>query len=107
MLAMRAAASASKSVEFGNQWLNQSVDGRFTLEQYLGGSADTAVFLTHVKDARAAIKLVSASSVDSDAQLASWRRAAKLSHPNLIRIIDCGRCWLSGNELLYVVNDFA
>jgi TonB family protein len=106
---MRAAVSASANVEFGKQWQGQTADGRFSLEQYLGGSEQTAVFLIPLQDksnTKAAIKLLLAGP-DADARLADWRRAAELSHPHLVRIFECGRCWLSGKELLYVVSEYA
>src|SRR5579864_2432019 len=107
---MQAATSASRNVGFGTSWVGQSVDGRFPLQKYLGGSSTAAVFLTNIADtpeAKAVIKLVLASSCDPEAQLALWRRAAKLSHPNLIRILDGGRCWLAGNDLIFVVMEYA
>ena len=106
---MQAVASASKPMELGKQWQGQLVDGRFPLEQYIGGSDTHAVFLTRISGGatKAAIKLVLAGASDPDAQLAAWRRAARLSHPNLIRIFDGGRCWLNSNDLLFVVTEFA
>jgi TonB family protein len=105
---MRAAASASTNVEFGKQWQGQAADGRFPLEQYLGGSDQAGVFLTRLQDKsnnKAAIKLLPAGP-DADSRLADWRRAAGLSHPHLVRIFESGRCWLSGKELLYVVSEY-
>jgi TonB family protein len=107
---MQAATSAIPNVGFGTSWVGQSVDGRFPLQKYLGGSRTSAVFLTHIAgtpEAKAVVKLVLASSCDPEAQLALWRRAAKLSHPNLIRILDGGRCWLAGNDLIFVVMEYA
>jgi len=107
---MQAATSSSRNVGFGTSWIGQRVDGRFPLQKYLGGSSTAAVFLTNIADtpeAKAVIKLVLASSCDPEAQLALWRRAAKLSHPNLIRILDGGRCWLAGNDLIFVVMEYA
>lgn len=107
---MQAAASTTRNIGFGTNWVGQSVDGRFPLEKYLGGSRHTAVFLTQIggpEGARAAIKLVLANSCDADAQLALWRGAVRLSHPNLIRILDGGRCWLAGNDLIFVVMEYA
>jgi len=106
---MRAAVSTSANVEFGRQWQGQTADGRYPLEQYLGGSDQAGVFLTRLQDkpnSKAAIKLVPASP-DADALLADWRRSAELSHPHLVRIFESGRCWLSGKELLYVVSEYA
>lgn len=109
MRPMRAVASAGHTVEFATQWQGQVIDGKFPLEQYLAGTDRQAVFLTRTADgsARAAIKVMRASGFDPEAQLSAWRRAATLSHPHLIRILDAGRCWLSGQELLFVVSEFA
>jgi TonB family protein len=107
---MQAATSSSRNVAFGTSWVGQSVDGRFPLQKYLGGSNTTAVFLTNIVDtpeAKAVIKLVLANSCDPEVQLGLWRRAAKLSHPNLIRILDGGRCWLVGSDLIFVVMEYA
>jgi TonB family protein len=107
---MQAATTASRNMDFGKTWIGQSVDGRFPLQKYLGGSQNTAVFLTQIggpEGAQAVIKLVLASSCDAEAQLALWRTAARLSHPHLIRIFDGGRCWLAGSDLIFVVMEYA
>src|ERR1700746_1141138 len=107
---MQAATSAVPNVGFGTSWVGQSVDGRFPLQKHLGGSRTNAVFLTHIAgtpEAKAVIKLVLASSCDPEAQLALWRSAAKLSHPSLIRILDGGRCWLAGSDLIFVVVEYS
>jgi len=46
-------------------------------------------------------------SADSEKQLGRWRGARELSHPNLIRVYEAGRCELDGKELLYVVEEYA
>lgn len=90
-----------------------TVDGKFPLRQWLGGSDHSAVFLTErmivgvTGPQKAAIKLISAESSDSAGQLSRWRTAAQLSHPHLIRIFDSGRCQLDGEQLLYVVTEYA
>jgi TonB family protein len=106
---MQAVASASRPVDFATQWQGQVVDGRFPLEQHLGGSEHQAVFLTRIPGGatKAAIKLIRATKCNADAQLAAWRRAAKLSHPHLIRIFDGGRCWLASTDLVFVVTEYA
>ncbi len=71
-------------------WDGRIVNGRFPLRQYLGGSEDSAVYLTEVEGARAAIKLVPTDSPHVRAQLDSWKLARQLSHPNLVRIFDTG-----------------
>lgn len=110
MHGMRAAVRETQNVDFGSQWQGQTVDRRFPLRQYLGGGAHTAVYLTELDDhekTKAAIKLLAASAIKPEEQLAAWHEAAKLAHPHLIRILEYGRCWLSSNELLYVVFEYA
>jgi eukaryotic-like serine/threonine-protein kinase len=96
-------------VDFGKQWQGQTVGGHFPLEQYLGGSDSSAVFLTRLQGpakTKAAIKLMP-SGPDAEDRLADWRRAAQLSHPHLIRVFECGRSRLAGKDLLYVVSEYA
>jgi len=104
---MRAASSVSRGVELGKQWEGQIVDGRFPLQRYIGGSASTAVFQTQHRGNKAAIKLLRTDSGQAETQLAHWRKAAELSHPNLVRIFEVGRCWLAGNELVLIVTEYA
>lgn len=107
---MRAAVIAGKIVELGKDWVGQTVNARYPLQQYLGGSDATAVFVTQLPTgtkSKAAIKLVAASAADGDSLVANWKHAAQLSHPHLLQVFDGGRCWLSGRELLYVVTEFA
>ncbi len=84
--------------------------GKFPLRQWLGGSDHSAVFLTdrhgHT-DQKAAIKLIAEIPAESERQRARWRAAAQLSHPNLIRIDEIGRCQMNGTALLYVVMEYA
>jgi TonB family protein len=88
----------------------QTVDGKFQLRQHLGGSPRSNVFLTQYGEARprdAAIKLLPAPIGCAEAQLSRWRFAANLSHPNLLRIFDFGRCELGNVPMLYVVSELA
>ncbi len=90
----------------------RTVDGRFPLQNYLGGSDHSAVFLTTVtadtgNRQQAAIKLVAVSPADADKQFANWTAARDLNHPNLIRIFESGRCEVDGTKLLYVVEEYA
>lgn len=86
------------------------VDEKFPLQQWLGGSDHSSVFLTERPGSgpqRAVIKLIPAEGLDEDAQLSRWATAAKLSHPHLIRLFECGRCAIDGTRLLYVVMEYA
>lgn len=92
------------------KWEGQTIDGRFLLGQFLGSTDHSAVFLTQLTEPQpknAAIKLVFADIPAADTRLGLWKRAAHLSHPNLLGIFDCGRCRLGENNLLYVVMEYA
>jgi TonB family protein len=85
------------------------VSGRFRLLSCLGGSEVSAVYLTAFESnppRMAALKLVPASEPDAEGRLAGWTAAARLSHPNLIGIIDCGRCELDRCKFVYQVTDY-
>jgi len=91
-------------------WEGRVVDGKFPLRQWLGGSEHGGVFLTHYAGHEppiAAIKLVTDDGIDAERQLSLWRKTAKLSHPNLIRLFEAGRSRTDGNDLLYVVTECA
>jgi len=109
------------------------VDEKFPLLQSLGSSDHSSVFLTERPGStsqKLTIKLFTATGpnegltdglnndglnndgpnndgLKDDAQLAGWQSAAKLSHPHLLRLFECGRCHLDGTELLYVVMEYA
>jgi TonB family protein len=92
------------------KWEGQVVDHKFVLGQYLGGSKNSFVFLTHCGEAnsvKAAIKLIPADPASADLQLSLWRRCAQLSHPNLLRLFEFGRCRMENTAMLYVVMEIA
>src|SRR5580704_19166865 len=96
--------------EASKQWEGQIVEGIFPLRQYLGGSDHSAVFLTEYSEGgqqKAAIKFFPADSATADSQISSWESAAQLSHPNLLRLFRGGRCRIEGNDLLYLVMEYA
>jgi hypothetical protein len=82
--------------------MNQSWDGlagatiaeKYVLEEWLGGGETGAFFVTRFgpEGARAVLKLVREDPAAG--QLAAWRRTARLSHPNLLALYDCGRAGL-------------
>src|SRR5258708_33220949 len=77
--------------ESWKQWEGRTVDGRFPLQRYLGGSDHSAVFLTVTQPSggdseKAAIKLIPADAVDAKQQFSRWKAASELAHPNLFRI---------------------
>jgi TonB family protein len=88
----------------------QAVSGRFHLRQLLSGSEHAGVFLTEVDKGgqqKAALKLIPLDPATAELQLSRWNLAAKLSHPNLIRLFESGRCRPGGTEFLYVVMEYA
>jgi TonB family protein len=97
--------------ETREQWVGQSVNGKFCLRRYLGGSEHSAVFLIDYCDREpqsAVIKLIPENAPDAERQLDSWRLAATvLSHPHLIQLFQAGRCKIGDVKLVYVVMESA
>jgi TonB family protein len=96
--------------ELWRNWEGRVVDAKFPLQRWLGGSNHSAVFLTErgsSEPQKAVIKLTSAENLDQNAQLSRWSDAAKLSHPHLIQLFECGSCQLDDTRLLYVVMEYA
>ncbi|MFZ0137711.1 MAG: TonB family protein [Candidatus Sulfotelmatobacter sp.] len=95
--------------ELWKNWEGRLADGKFPLRQWLGGSDHSAVFLTErtgSESQKAVIKLIPADSREA-AQISRWADAAKLSHPHLIRLFECGRCQIDDTQVLYVVMEYA
>ena len=47
------------------------------------------------------------AQLKDEAQLSDWTAAAKLSHPHLMRLFECGRCQIDDTRLLYVAMECA
>src|SRR6266403_2057081 len=95
--------------DFWKQCEGQVIDNRFRLQRYLGGTDDSAVFLTQFAGSpskKAAIKFIPAGTT-ADLQLSLWRRVTQLAHPHLLRILDIGRCRLENRDRLYIVMEYA
>ena len=98
--------------ETWKQWKGRTVDGKFPLQEYLGGSDHSAVFLTVRQSAgrtpeKAAIKLIPGDRDDTQVQLRRWESARVLMHPNLLRIFEAGRCEIDNTSVLYVIEEYA
>src|SRR5215470_17972972 len=96
--------------ETWKSWEGRVIEGRFPLRQWLGGSDHSAVFLTEFAEQptqKVAIKLIQANDGKAEAQLSQLQAVMKLSHPNLIRMFDCGPCRVDGALLLYVLMECA
>jgi serine/threonine protein kinase len=92
------------------KWQSEVINGIYPLRRFLSGSDYSAVFLTECKAQdvpTAAIKIIPAERVLTEAQLSHWMTAAGLSHPHLIRLLDAGHCQLGGRQFLFVVMEYA
>jgi len=86
------------------------IDGRFPLIQELGGTQWSSAYLTELDDGRAhkaAIKIFPFEFVDERATVARWDVARTLSHPHLMPLFHAGRCAVEGEDVLYVVTEYA
>jgi len=86
------------------------IDGRFPLLQQLGETEWSSAYLTELDDGReqkAAIKIFPFESVDARATIARWDVARTLSHPHLMPLFYAGRCEVDGEDMLYVVTEYA
>jgi TonB family protein len=103
-------SSPMSNPELWKNWEGRVVDGKFPLQRWLGGSNHSAVFLTERgsgEPQKAVVKLTASENLNQDAQLLRWSDAAKLSHPHLIQLFECGSCQLDDTRLLYVVMEYA
>ncbi|HWZ99624.1 MAG TPA: TonB family protein [Candidatus Dormibacteraeota bacterium] len=93
-----------------HRWTGQNVAGRYLLGKHLGGTAHSVVFVTEIVHARAqrvAIKIVPVEGIDTDRQFARWKALSSVSHANLLKILDYGKCELDGGGHLFVVMEYA
>jgi len=104
-------AAGGKMSDAWRDWEGQVIEGAFTLRRHLGGSDHSVVFLTERQaggqSQKAAIKFIQVDAAQAEAQLSRWRQAAQLSHPNLLKLFETGRCQLAGLDLLYVLAECA
>ena len=90
------------------QWEGQVINGRFPLQQYLGGSKESAVYLTEINGSKAAIKFILSDAADAQARASWWGSAGGLSHPHLLQILDTGRWHAEGEpEMRFAVMEYA
>ena len=91
------------------QYEGQVINDTFPLLRHVGGSDQSVVFLTQLagpQSSHAAIKLIP-DGPSGDFQLSLWRRAAGLTHPNVLRLYQGGRCRMANLDLLFVVMEYA
>jgi TonB family protein len=107
---VNAEARRETMTEVWPKWQSEVINGIYPLRRFVSGSDHGAVFLTECKAqdvATAAIKIIPAERVLTEAQLSHWMTAAGLSHPHLIRLLDAGQCQLGGQQFLFVVMEYA
>src|SRR5215813_4368380 len=100
---------AAHMAESWKQWEGTLVD-QFRLEEFLGGSDHSAVFVSHLPNAssqKVVLKFVPATPENLDLQRVSWENAARITHPHLIQLHGTGRCRLGSADFLYVVMEHA
>jgi TonB family protein len=86
------------------------IHGRLRLNQYLGGSESSGVFLADCGEPgprEAVIRLVAAQSAGAERKLSLWRLAAEFSHPHIIRLFQIGQCRLDNTNLFFVAMEYA
>jgi hypothetical protein len=96
--------------DFWQRCEGRVIEQKYPLKQYLGGTPSSGVFLTGRSSApaeKAVIKFILAHPGTAKLHLSRWARAARLSHPNFLQLLDSGRCGLDGRDLLYVVVEYA
>src|SRR5258708_21780355 len=106
---MRVEASELMS-EAWTQWQGHVIHDVFPLGRYLGCSDHSGVFLTKSAvpgPSEVAIKLVPAGRALAEALLPRWKRACRIVHPHLLRLLQSGGCQLDGQPYLYVVMEYA
>ena len=107
---------AMNAVSIRGDWVSQTIDGKFPLIEWLGGSNTCGVFVSEIsregdstgetQPQRVAIKLFPATAETED-RLLMWKRAASLSHPHLARILKYGRTEINGAPVVYVITELA
>lgn len=76
-----------------------AVGGGYVLEQPQTANDERATFRARTESGSSVlIELVRERPATAEAQLACWRAAAHLSHPNLLRLLECGRAGLVGQS---------
>ena len=97
-------------VDFWRRCEGRTIEQKYPLRQYLGETPRSGVFLTvpgGTPGRKAVIKFIPAHPGTAKLHLSRWARAARLTHPNFLQLLDSGRCGLEGRDLLYVVVEYA
>ena len=95
--------------EAWTRWQGHVINGVYPLGRCLGCSDHSGVFLTKSAAGRSdlAVKLVPTDRALAESLLPRWKRAGKLTHPHLLRLLEWGGCQLDGLPYLYTVMEYA
>ena len=96
--------------EMWKRWEGQVIEHKYRLESLIGSTDHSVVFQAEYRSPeprKAAVKFMAADVSDPDQWIAEWDKAAQLSHPNLIRILQAGKCKIEDMDLLYVAMECA
>jgi len=93
--------------ESWKDWEGRTVDGKFRLECYLGGSDASGMFRTEAEGTPVAIRIVPVGTADAEKELQRWKEASEIRLPNLIRILRMGSARVAGRDVAYVVEEYA
>jgi TonB family protein len=105
--AQQQSVSDEVSMPDWKQCEGEVADGRFPLDQYLGGSETRAVFLTRCASRVAVIRIQPADHDQAGVLVERWNRAAALHHLHLTGILAVGTWVLAGTPLAYLVMEYA
>jgi hypothetical protein len=98
---------SSASLVDWNRLLGARVAGAYSINELLGESGGAAFFrASRDPDARPALLQLIPATAAGDAQLALWSRITRLSHPNLLALLDYGRGEEAGDAFLYAAFEF-
>lgn len=95
-----------------DQYLGQTLDGKYRLERLLGRGGMGAVYLaTHLGTERyVAVKLITPELVTEDESVERFRRearaAGRLRHPNIVDVTDFGFAHVAGTRIAYLVMEY-
>jgi len=96
--------------EVWTRWQGYVIHDVFPLVRCLGCSDHSGVFLSKSAaqgPAEVAVKLVPADRALAESHLPRWKRAGRIAHPHLLRLLQWGGCQLDGLPYLYVVMEYA
>ena len=86
------------------------VNGAFPLRRYLGSSDHSGVFVSEFTGgapSQVALKLVPVTGKLAESQLSLWFAASVLDCPQLLRLLDAGRCQVGGLHYVYAAMEYA